>query len=191
MINGGSRSAVFLDRDGVLNASVATDKGAVRAPWTLDEVDVWLQHQPAVNDLAEMGWLVVVVSNQPDVSRGFLLEEDARTINAFITDQFPGIADSYLCTHTGADGCSCRKPLPGMLFAAAEEWHIDLSSSWMVGDRWVDIAAGAAAGCRTVLIEHTHSWEATSQGSPPLDLTPDYRVSDLTEAVALIMREKH
>ena len=180
------RRAVFLDRDGVLNRSVVSESGVGRAPWSMGEIEVDVSHRGAVRALEEAGWLLVIVTNQPDVSRGLLTESDALAINGVVEEAFPQISASYLCFHTGSDGCSCRKPLPGMLLRAAGEWGIDTASSWMVGDRWVDIAAGKAAGCRTILIEHGGSWLSTSSGEAPTDLVPDYVVGDLLEAAQVI-----
>lgn len=184
-----SRRAVFLDRDGVLNRSVVSESGVGRAPWSLSEVDVFCSYREPVKALADAGWLLVVVTNQPDVSRELLSESDALTINGVVEEAFPEISASYLCFHTASDGCSCRKPLPGMLLEASREWGIDTASSWMVGDRWVDIAAGKAAGCRTILIEHSESWLTTSSGEAPADLVPDHVVRDLLEAARVITEE--
>ena len=189
MKEGQLRRAVFLDRDGVLNRSVASESGVGRAPWSVNEVEVLGSHRASVQALVEAGWLLVIVTNQPDVSRGLLSEADALTINGVVEDAFPEISASYLCFHTGSDGCTCRKPLPGMLLRAAGEWGIDTASSWMVGDRWVDIAAGKAAGCRAILIEHSGSWLPTSSGEAPADLTPDYVVGGFWEAVQVITAE--
>jgi D-glycero-D-manno-heptose 1,7-bisphosphate phosphatase len=90
------------------------------------------------------------------------------------------LAAVYACYHDTADNCDCRKPKPGMLLRAAREHGIDLSASWMVGDRWGDVAAGGAAGCKTILIDLPYS-----QGHR---CTPDARVADLPEAVDLILR---
>ena len=180
------RRAVFLDRDGVLNRSVVSKSGAGRAPWVVSEVEVLGSNRASVQVLAKAGWLLVIVTNQPDVSRGLLSEADALAINGVVERTFPEISASYLCIHTGSDGCSCRKPLPGMLLRAAGEWEIDTASSWMVGDRWVDIAAGKAAGCRTVLIEGPDSWLPTSNGAAPSDVVPDFVVSDLSQAASII-----
>ena len=186
MVNVHSR-AVFLDRDGVLNRSVVGDSGLGRAPWSVDEVKVFGEQSPAVERLASAGWLLVVVTNQPDVARGIMNEMQAQEINDVVVQAFPGLTSSYVCMHTGSDGCSCRKPLPGMLLQAAQDLDIDTSRSWMVGDRWVDVAAGAAAGCRTILIEGPESWLPTSHGSAPADLVPDFVAVDLTQAVDVIL----
>lgn len=182
------RRGIFLDRDGVLNRLVADDSGSDRAPWTVNEVEVFGHQLAAVQRLALQGWTLVVVTNQPDVSRGFLTEAKAREINEVVMNRFPDIEASYICIHTGADCCSCRKPLPGMLLQASDELGIDTSRSWMVGDRWVDIAAGATVGCRTILIDGLKSWLSTSHGTVPADIVPDFVAVDLTQAAGLILR---
>ena len=94
----------------------------------------------------------------------------------------------YTCPHDGADGCDCRKPLPGMIVRAAADLDLELSRSWLVGDRWVDIAAGNAAGVRSILVDRPGSWDPTSAGPPPTSLRPYALVSGIREAVDVIMR---
>lgn len=162
---------MFLDRDGVL-CELVVDASGRRAPWTLDELRVDPQASRVATTLRGQGFELVVVSNQPDIGRGNLDHAVAEEIERVVCDRV-GIGYSLMCPHSSADHCACRKPAPGMLFDAAERWALDLDGSWMVGDRWVDIAAGRAAGTRTVLIERPYSWDATSSGSPPPDLIPD------------------
>jgi len=92
----------------------------------------------------------------------------------------------YACFHDGL-GCACRKPRPGMLLDAARDLDLDLQRSWLFGDRWVDIAAGSAAGVHTVLIERAWSWSATSSGAAARDLVPDLVVASVPAAVAAIL----
>src|SRR4029077_7298842 len=104
----------------------------------------------------DAGFLLLVVTNQPDVARGRLSREAVDSQNAALGQRRP-IAAMYVGPHDDADGCECRKPLPGLLITAAREWNVDLPGSFMVGDRWKDVAAGAAAGVTTVFIENEHS----------------------------------
>jgi D-glycero-D-manno-heptose 1,7-bisphosphate phosphatase len=94
--------------------------------------------------------------------------------------------DIRVCPHDGVD--PCRKPAPGMLLDLAATHDVDLSSSYMIGDRWVDIAAGAAVSATTLLVERPYSWSATSSGAAPEGLSPDHRVPDGLAAARLIQR---
>jgi len=103
--------------------------------------------------LHDEGYLLIVVTNQPDVARGTQTREVVESINQFLLDNLP-IEKVYTCYHDNADGCDCRKPKPGLLLQAAREYDIDLNSSYMVGDRWSDIEAGNASGCKTIYIHY-------------------------------------
>jgi D-glycero-D-manno-heptose 1,7-bisphosphate phosphatase len=96
--------------------------------------------------------MLFVVSNQPDVARGTQTEDAVREINRVLATELP-LDAFYMCYHDDADRCECRKPLPGLLEQARGEHDIDLRASYMIGDRWRDIDAGAAAGCATILID--------------------------------------
>ena len=122
------------------------------------------------------------MTNQPDVARGTTSMEVVDAINERLRDELE-LDAVYVCTHDNTDGCSCRKPGPGMLLAAATDLDLDLASSWLVGDRWVDIGAAAAAGVRSVLLDRPYSWRSTSSGGPPAGLEPTARVANFAEAV--------
>ena len=179
------RWAVFLDRDGVLVDAVARDAVAGSAR-SLTELRVLDGAAAAIALLHGAGASCLVVTNQPDVRRGSLAIEDLDQMHALLQAQL-AFDDVAVCPHDGRDGCMCRKPLPGMLIELAGRHHVDLGASWLVGDRWVDIAAGRAAGVRTVLVEQAYSWEATSAGGPPTDLEPDLRASDVMAAAQAIV----
>ena len=138
------RKAVFLDRDGVINKAIVRN-GKPYPPASLLELEILPGAQEALQKLHDANYLLVVVTNQPDVARGTAKKEDVELINTFLLSQLP-IDDFKTCYHDSADKCSCRKPLPGALLEAAQEHDINLSKSFMVGDRWRDIEAGAAAG---------------------------------------------
>ena len=121
-----------------------------------------------------MGLPLIVVTNQPDVARGTQTAREVERINDCLWQSLP-LTAVYVCYHDNADGCDCRKPKPGMILQRRAEHGIDLRDSWMVGDRWSDVAAGAAAGCKTVFIQLAYS-----EGHR---CTPDARVADLSEAV--------
>lgn len=146
----GPRRAAFLDRDGVLNALVERD-AAMASPRRLADFHVLPGTREAVERLHALGYLVLVVSNQPDVARG-LLEP---TVLAAMTERLRAevaLDEVRYCTHDDADGCACRKPKPGMLTDLATRWRVDLRASVVIGDSWKDLEAGRAAGCHTIYV---------------------------------------
>jgi D-glycero-D-manno-heptose 1,7-bisphosphate phosphatase len=171
------RRAVFLDRDGVLNRMIDAE-GALRAPSGPAELELLPGVAEAAALLAQQGLLLVVVTNQPDVARGLFGRAGVEEIHARLRRTLP-LHDVFACFHEDRDGCDCRKPLPGMLLRAASEHGIDLARSFLVGDRWKDVAAGRAAGCTTFLVERPYS--------EPERCRPDHRVVDLLQAARLIV----
>ena len=182
------RRAVLLDRDGVLDVPVVAD-GRERPPWSLEELVVVSEARAALERLHAAGWVLVVVTNQPDVGRGQLPREVADAINDRVRAELP-LDAVYACFHGGDEVCACRKPAPGMLLDAARDLGLDLGASWLVGDRWVDIAAGRAAGVRTVLVQRPASWAPSSAGFPPPDVVPDAVVAGIQEAAATILADR-
>jgi D-glycero-D-manno-heptose 1,7-bisphosphate phosphatase len=180
------RPAVYLDRDGVVTQPVLGE-GGERPAWTLDELAIVPGAAAAAAALREAGFALIVVTNQPDIARGAVTAGVVDAINAEVAAALD-LDGVYVCPHDGADGCDCRKPRPGMLHRAAADHAIDLGRSWLVGDRWVDIAAGRAAGVRTVLVERPGSFAPTSAGAPGQDLVPDLVVRDVAAAAAMIIR---
>jgi D-glycero-D-manno-heptose 1,7-bisphosphate phosphatase len=178
-------SAVFLDRDGVLNAPVSTERGH-RPPWKIEELVVEPAAPAALQSLHRAGYLLIVVTNQPDIAAGRLDAVEADHINRRLAEVLR-VDEIVVCPHATEEHCRCKKPAAGMLLDSAGKWSIDLSRSWMVGDRWVDIAAGRAAGVRTVLIENESSWSPTSAGAPPSDLVPDATAAGIATAASYIL----
>ena len=172
-----SAPAVFLDRDGVLNAARVVE-GRPYPPGDVSELNVLPGAGPSCRRLAEAGLRLIVVTNQPDVARGTQSLEAVREINDRLAAEL-GLDAVLVCPHDDADGCSCRKPLPGMLLQAAGAWDIDLAGSVMVGDRWRDIEAGRAAGARTVFVDRRYD--------EPAPVDPDLTVSELEESVPWII----
>jgi D-glycero-D-manno-heptose 1,7-bisphosphate phosphatase len=145
------RRAVFLDRDGVLNEAVIRD-GKPYPPSSIAELVIAPEIKPALLLLRKAGFLLIVVSNQPDVRRGKIGKEDVEAINAVLCAQLP-VDEIRTCYHDDVDQCSCRKPAPGMLLEAALAHNLDLPACFIVGDRWRDVEAGFRAGCRTVFLD--------------------------------------
>lgn len=159
--------AVFLDRDGVLNRALVRE-GRPFAPRSLVEFELLPDVGRATAALVAVGFRLIVVTNQPDVATGKAKQETVEAMHALLLDELP-IDDVLACFHTDEHNCACRKPKPGMLLAASARWGVDLSRSYLVGDRWRDIEAGRAAGCKTILIESGYcerraeaDWEAAS-----------------------------
>ncbi|HEX4798372.1 MAG TPA: HAD family hydrolase [Burkholderiales bacterium] len=146
------RRAVFLDRDGVINKSVVQD-GKPYAPESVDDLEILQGVREALASLRNAGFLNIVVTNQPDVAAGRLKLETVEAMHRRLAMELE-LDDIKVCYHGDADGCECRKPKPGMLLQAAREFRIDLSRSFMVGDRWRDVAAGQAAGCTSFFIDY-------------------------------------
>jgi D-glycero-D-manno-heptose 1,7-bisphosphate phosphatase len=169
------RRAVFLDRDGVLVDTLVREQRAF-APLSLEEFRITDGAGSQVMRLRDAGLLPIVFTNQPDLQRGLLASDTLETMHARLRGAVP-VEDIFVCGHLGSAGCDCRKPKPGMLRAAAEKWAIDLRRSFVVGDRWVDIDAGRAVGCYTVLIERPYSGETAA----------DARAADLAGAVQTIL----
>jgi len=176
-----SQRAVFLDRDGVLNQAVIRN-GKPYPPVSVRETVIAPDASASLARLKSRGFLLMVVTNQPDVGRGIRSREDVEAIHRLLFEKLP-LDDFYVCYHDDTVRCDCRKPLPGLLLAAAATHDIALSASYLVGDRWRDIDAGAAAGCKTILIDYGYN-----EQSPKFP--PDVRVSSLSKAVEWILKQE-
>jgi D-glycero-D-manno-heptose 1,7-bisphosphate phosphatase len=172
-----SRAAVFLDRDGVLNVPVLVD-GLPYPPSDESELELLPGVATACAQLSAERLTLIVVTNQPDIARG---RQDAAVVDAMNTrlQEELNLDEVVVCPHDDGDECACRKPKPGMLVDAAARWKVDLARSVMVGDRWRDIAAGHAAGTRTVFVDR-HYAEPSPEG-------PDLTVNELQESVSWII----
>jgi D-glycero-D-manno-heptose 1,7-bisphosphate phosphatase len=175
------KRAVFLDRDGVL-ARALVRNGKAYAPVTPKEMEIDPEAPAALARLKEAGFLLIVVTNQPDVARGTTRREDVESMHADLLAALP-LDAVCVCYHDDRDNCACRKPQPGMLREAAAVHGIDLAQSFMVGDRWRDIDAGAAAGCRTVWIDQRYDERAPMHAASA-------RVGDLYAAVEWIRKQR-
>jgi len=167
--------AIFLDRDGVLNQTVFRN-GKPRAPYTLGEFALFPGVIEGIKLLKEKGYVLIVVTNQPDVARGWVSREAVDAVNKKLRELIP-VDDIRICFHTEKDNCLCRKPRPGMLLEASREKNIDLTKSYMIGDRYSDVEAGLKAGCKTILI---------GPGDEKKEFTPDFQFNSLIEAAQKI-----
>ena len=186
-----SRPAVFLDRDG----TIIEDVGFLR---DLSQVDLLPWAADAIRQLRDAGYAIVVVTNQSGVGRGYFDEAHVaathRAIDVALAESGASIDAYYYCPHypTGTDpryaiACECRKPAPGLLRRAAVDLDLDLARSWMVGDWWRDVAAGASAGTRTILVRTGRREE--HRPAPDGEIArPDAILNNLMEAAGWILR---
>jgi D-glycero-D-manno-heptose 1,7-bisphosphate phosphatase len=156
------RRAVFLDRDGVL-VRTHYQNGRAMAPLSLDAFALDDGAREAVARLQAEGFLCVVVTNQPEVARKLLAPAVLEKMHEILREK-TGVDDILVCPHERSQGCGCCKPRPGMITQAADKRGIELGGSYMVGDRWVDIDAGRAAGVYSILIEQPYSECAVADG---------------------------
>jgi D-glycero-D-manno-heptose 1,7-bisphosphate phosphatase len=166
---------VFLDRDGVINALVARD-GRMLSPRLLDEFTIIPGVQQAIEKLKWMGFEVVVATNQPDISRGFLEPSVLQKMNSKVSEL--GVNRVCVCIHSDGDSCECRKPKPGMLVQYIKSSKKNYSSIWMIGDQETDVIAGALVGAVTILI--------SNDNRPNLATNARYVVANLVSAVEVI-----
>ena len=168
--------AIFLDRDGVIN-QVNLVNGKPHPPKDLSELIVLPKVSEALQLLKDAGYLLIVITNQPDVVRGKTKIEAVEAINQFLKDSLP-IDDIFTCYHDDIEDCNCRKPKPGNILQAAEQYNINIPASFMVGDRWRDVEAGESAGCKTFFIDYRYQ-----------EKQPEfygYKVKSLYEAAKII-----
>ena len=169
--------AVFLDRDGVINRAVVRE-GKPYPPATLAEFEILPGVFDALRELDEVGFLLIVVTNQPDVARGLQQREIVEAMHQQLRKELP-LDDIKVCYEVESSTSLCYKPKPGMLLEAARERDIDLSRSYMVGDRWRDVGCGRAAGCFTIFIDRGYA--------ETLRDAPDVTCIDLVQASAFIL----
>jgi D-glycero-D-manno-heptose 1,7-bisphosphate phosphatase len=189
------RAAIFLDRDGVLDAAVPDPvSGWPESPLHVADVRLLPGAAAAARRLADAGFALVCVSNQPAAAKGKATVEQLLAVHERVLELLAldgAILDaSRLCPHHPegvvaelSGPCPCRKPAPGMLTDAAAALALDLGASWMIGDTDADIAAGRAAGCRTALLDYPGSAHKRTG-----DAAQDMLAADLAQAAALLLR---
>jgi mannose-1-phosphate guanylyltransferase / phosphomannomutase len=187
-----AKPVLFVDRDGVLNE----ERGGVHSS---ADVALIRGSADAVRSFNQAGIPVICVTNQPALAKGMMSWEDLRSVSGEIDHQLAAEAgayldDMFLCPHhpeTGWPGevaelkvdCDCRKPADGLLRKAARFHNIDLERSWLVGDRYCDVAAAASVGAKSVLVDTGHAGHDRSQFS----VEPDRRCPDLASAAGFIL----
>jgi D-glycero-D-manno-heptose 1,7-bisphosphate phosphatase len=167
--------AVFLDRDGVINKVVFRD-GRPASPRTFDEFRIIDGVAEEISRLWAAAYRLFVISNQPDIARGLLDRSVLEEMTKLLLASLP-VERVLICVHDDADGCTCRKPKPGMLHKVAFKEGINLTESFVIGDSWKDVYAGNAAGCISILLRREYN----------LGVEADYMVESLAEAVNFIL----
>jgi D-glycero-D-manno-heptose 1,7-bisphosphate phosphatase len=172
-------SAVFLDRDGILNRAIVRN-GKPYPPSRLEDLEILPGSFTSLSRLADFGYVLIGVTNQPDVARGTQSRALVESLNAVVQAQLL-ISEIFVCYHDDADNCNCRKPKPGLILQAAEKYSLDLSRSWMVGDRWKDIAAGQVVGLKTIFVDYHYA--ETYKGN-----TADFIIEDTMYLADIILK---
>ena len=175
-----ARPAIFLDRDGVLNEAIVRN-GTPYPPRDPSELIITEGACAALEELKREGFLLIVVTNQPDIARSKANRVDVDKINAQLATILP-LDAIEVCEHDDKEQCDCRKPKPGMIQRAQEKLGVNLAGSFMVGDRWRDIEAGRRAGCRTILIGDGYG--------ETFPYAPTVNLASLPEAASWIIEQK-
>ena len=170
--------AIFLDRDGVIN-KVIMRNGKPSSPWKLKEFEILPDVKECLVAFKKMGFLNIIFTSQPDISRGFLQIEDLEKMHEII-DKTLLVDEIRFCPHDDKDNCSCRKPKPGLILEAVQKWSIDLRESYVIGDTWKDIGAGKAVGCKTFLLRREYN--------KGFQKDYDFEVSNLKKTVEIIKK---
>jgi D-glycero-D-manno-heptose 1,7-bisphosphate phosphatase len=178
-----TRRAVFLDRDGVLNRAVVRN-GKPYPPSNPNDFQLYDDVIDGCARLKTASFLLVVITNQPDVGRGIQNRAEVEAMHSKLQSALPSLDRIEICYHGGeryGQPCNCRKPRPGLILRAAADLDIDLKESCVIGDRWRDIDCARAAGCRAIFIDRGYVEK--------LRETPDFTVTKFSDAVNIVLRE--
>ena len=170
--------AIFLDRDGVLNKVVLREKGKViGSPKSLYELKLSPYIKKTSLYLKKKGYLLIMITNQPDYIRQKNTKKNIVQINNFLKKKL-FLDDVYVCFHDDLNNCKCRKPKPGMILMAQKKHQIDLKKSYFIGDRWRDIVAGKKAKCKTILIDYNYKEK--------MKTNPDFKIKKINQVLKII-----
>lgn len=174
------KRAVFFDRDGVILKTII-ENGKPRPPYSISEYKeksgIISGAKEAVEKVKGLGFLAILVTNQPDIAYGNISREDWQWIQGQLKD-IP-FDDAFFCFHGRDDGCECKKPKPGLLLEAARKWNIELTKSFVVGDTEVDAGAAKAVGCKTILLDYSYNKEVVA----------DIRILDISKLTPSLFYE--
>jgi len=172
------KRAIFLDRDGVLNETIIKEK-EITSPLNLNDLKVFPEVKETLLTFKKYGYLLIMVTNQPDIARNKNTKKNVEEINNFLKNHL-NLDDIFVCYHDDKDFCDCRKPKSGMLIAASKKHNIDLPKSFIIGDRWRDIEAGKNAECKTIFIDFKYQEKLKSK--------PDYTITSIADAKNIIKK---
>jgi D-glycero-D-manno-heptose 1,7-bisphosphate phosphatase len=176
-----ARRAVFLDRDGVVNRAVVRN-GLPYPPSSAEDFELHDDVAAGCARLKAANFLLVVITNQPDVGRGRQRREAVEAMHLKMQSALPCLDRIEICYHAGeryGEPCDCRKPRPGLILRAAAELEIDLGSSYVIGDRWRDVDCARAAGCRAIFIQRSYEERLREM--------PDFTVATFSDAVNTVL----
>ena len=169
------KRAVFIDRDGVIFVPLIREGFSVpTSPFKREEFKMFDMIRPAIDLLGSLGFLRILVTNQPDIAYGYVTKEDWQWMQSHV-EELP-LDDIFICFHTRFEGCLCKKPKPGMILDAAKKWEIELERSYMIGDTAADTGAAKEAGVKSILLRREYNAGVKS----------DFVAESLFEAALLI-----
>lgn len=178
--------AVFLDRDGTINV----ERGYLLNP---GDIELNPSAGEAIHTLNELNILTIVITNQAAIDKGLLSLEQFEKINDKLWENLSGVSAHYdalyFCPHSPeiTPGCHCRKPKPGLILQAAKDFNVDLSASFMIGDKLSDIEAGQLSGCKTILLLSGHGEKAYRDLENYHGIPPNFICQNLGEAIAWLL----
>ena len=173
-------SAIFLDRDAIINVPNIINGNPI-AIWDVKQLRLVEGIEELIDYFHYLGYIILVVTNQPDIARGKVSKEKVDEINNEIMRLLPKIKKIYMCPHDNYQ-CECRKPKIGMIKEAIEEFKLDINSSMIIGDRWSDLEAGRNAHCQTIFVDY--NWDHEDQ-----EVECDYYVKFVPEIIKLFTED--
>ena len=181
-----AKGLVLLDRDGTI-ISLLKDKGSFRSARNVNEVNFVKDSDKLTSGLKKLGYKIVIVTNQPEISRRTLTMRNLISINKYIKFNLPAIDEILFCPHDEDDNCIDRKPNIGLLVKASELMNIPANKTWLIGDREKDIISGAKFGSKTILM----SSEVTYGDMKLFSVKPDYKVENLIDCLNIISNDNN
>lgn len=145
------KTGILIERDGILNRAILNGQSQ-SSPLALEQFKINEQAIPLLEGLKSAGFVLIVTTNQPAISRGTLPRRELERMHDLLRKRFP-LNDILICPHDESDECPCRKPEPGLFTEAAFKWHLDLERSFVISDKWQDARAARAVGCTSLLLK--------------------------------------